>query len=236
MRPDRTRWRRPSCFSATSRRSFGATATVENPVGSARLAPAARNRRFAMSTTTTAATSPMLQTLSRYWWLILLRGIAAIIFGVLAFVWPGITLVTLVLFWGAFVMVDGVLALANAIMGGNMGSRWWLALIGVLGLIVGLLTFAAPGVTALVLLWFIATWAIVLGVFQIIGAIRLRKEIDNEWTLVLGGVLSVLFGAVLVIAPLAGILALVWVIGSYAIVFGILLVMAARKLKKHQAA
>src|SRR3954471_6949969 len=234
MRPDRTRWRRLSCFSATSRRSFGATATVENPVGSAGLAPAARNRRFAMSTTTTAATSPMLQTLSRYWWLILLRGIAAIIFGVLAFIWPGITLVTLVLFWGAFALVDGVLALAHAIMGGNMGSRWWLALIGIAGIAAGIVTFMWPGVTALVLLIFIATWAIVLGVFQIIGAIRLRKEIDNEWTLGLGGLLSVLFGVVMLVAPGAGALGLIWAIGSFAVVFGVLMVMAAFKLKKHQ--
>jgi uncharacterized membrane protein HdeD (DUF308 family) len=187
-----------------------------------------------MSTTTTAATSPMLQTLSRYWWLILLRGIAAIIFGVLAFIWPGITLVTLVLFWGAFALVDGVLALAHAIMGGNMGSRWWLALIGIAGIAAGIVTFMWPGVTALVLLIFIATWAIVLGVFQIIGAIRLRKEIDNEWTLGLGGLLSVLFGVVMLVAPGAGALGLIWAIGSFAIVFGVLMVMAAFKLKKHQ--
>jgi uncharacterized membrane protein HdeD (DUF308 family) len=178
----------------------------------------------------------ILPALARYWWLILLRGIAAIIFGVLAFIWPGITLVTLVLFWGAFTLVDGILALAHAIMGGNVGSRWWLALIGVLGIVVGLLTFLMPGVTALVLLVFIATWAIVLGVFQIVGAIRLRKEIDNEWTLGLGGAISVLFGAILLIAPGAGAIGLIWAIAAYAIVFGILLVMAALKLKTHQAA
>jgi uncharacterized membrane protein HdeD (DUF308 family) len=187
-----------------------------------------------MSTTTTAATSPMLQTLSRYWWLILLRGIAAIIFGVLAFIWPGITLVTLVLFWGAFALVDGVLALAHAIMGGNMGSRWWLALIGIAGIAAGVVTFMWPGVTALVLLIFIATWAIVLGVLQIIGAIRLRKEIDNEWTLGLGGLLSVLFGVVMLVAPGPGALGLIWAIGSFAVVFGVLMVMAAFKLKKHR--
>jgi len=174
--------------------------------------------------------------LARYWWLILLRGIAAIIFGVLAFIWPGITLVTLVLLFGAFTLVDGVLALAHAIMGGNVGSRWWLALTGVLGIAVGLLTFFWPGLTALVLLFFIASWAIVLGVFQIIGAIRLRKEIDNEWAIGLSGALSVLFGVVLVIAPGAGALGLIWVIAAYAIVFGVLLVMAAFKLKKHQTA
>ena len=175
----------------------------------------------------------MLHGLARYWWLILLRGIAAIIFGVLAFIWPGITLVTLVLFWGAFTLVDGILALAHAIMGGDVGSRWWLALIGVLGVIVGLLTFLMPGVTALVLLVFIATWAIVLGVFQIVGAIRLRKEIDNEWTLGLGGVISVLFGIAMFASPGAGALALVWVIGIYSVVMGVMFVALAFRLKKH---
>ena len=179
---------------------------------------------------------PILPMLAKYWWLVLLRGIVAILFGILAFAWPGITLVTMVLFWGAFMLTDGVLALGQAVMGDDKSSRWWLALIGIAGIVAGILVFAQPGAAIVLLLLFIAAWSIVLGVFQIIGAIRLRKEIDNEWTLILGGVLSVLFGAVLVIAPLAGILALVWVIGSYAIVFGILLVMAALKLKQHQHA
>jgi uncharacterized membrane protein HdeD (DUF308 family) len=178
----------------------------------------------------------LLHSLSRYWWLVLLRGIAFIVFGVLAFMWPGLTVVTLILFWGAFVLVDGVLALAEAIMGGNMGSRWWLALIGVAGIAAGILTFMWPGLTALLLLTFIAVWAIVLGVFQIAGAIRLRKEIDNEWTLILGGVLSVLFGLAMLIAPGAGALALIWVVAIYAVVFGILLVLLSFRLKKHQAA
>jgi uncharacterized membrane protein HdeD (DUF308 family) len=178
---------------------------------------------------------PILPVLAKYWWLILLRGIAAIIFGILAFVWPGITLITLILFYGAFALADGVLALAHAIMGGNVGSRWWLALVGLAGIAAGLVTFFMPGVTALVLLFFIAGWAIALGIFQIIGAIRLRKEIDNEWLIGLSGALSVLFGVVLLVAPGPGILGLIWVIASYAIVFGILLVMEAFKLKKHAA-
>jgi len=179
--------------------------------------------------------TPILPILAKYWWLVLLRGIVAIIFGVLSFVWPGITLLTLILFYGAFALADGVLALAGAIMGGNVGSRWWLALVGIAGIAAGLVTFFMPGVTALVLLWFIATWAIVLGICQIIGAIRLRKEIDNEWSIGLSGALSVLFGIVLLVAPGAGAVGLIWVIGAYAVVFGILLVMAGLKLKQHQA-
>ena len=190
----------------------------------------------ATSTSPAPVGSPLVRLLAQYWWLLLLRGIAAIVFGVLAFIWPGITLVTLVLFWGAFALVDGVLALANAIMGGNMGSRWWLALVGLAGIAAGILTFMWPGVTALLLLVFIATWAIVLGIFQIIGAIQLRKEIDNEWTIGLSGAVSVLFGVIMLVAPGAGALGLIWAIASYAIVFGILMVMAAFKLKSHQPA
>jgi uncharacterized membrane protein HdeD (DUF308 family) len=175
----------------------------------------------------------MLDALARNWWLILLRGIAAIVFGLLTFVWPGITLLTLILFYGAFALVDGVLAIAAAVMGGAPAPRWWLAVIGLLGIAVGVLTFAWPGVTALVLLLFIAGWAIAIGVLQIAGAIRLRKEIDNEWLLILGGVLSVLFGLVLIVQPGVGALALLYVIGFYAILYGILFVMFALRLRTH---
>jgi uncharacterized membrane protein HdeD (DUF308 family) len=150
----------------------------------------------------------LLAALAQNWWLVLLRGIAAILFGVLAFLWPGLTLASLVLLYGAFALADGVLAVVAAIRGGGPGSRWWLAVVGLAGIIVGLLTFLWPGVTALVLLVFIAVWAIAIGVFEIVGAIRLRKEIDNEWLLILSGALSVLFGLVLLVQPGAGALAL----------------------------
>ena len=188
------------------------------------------------SASSPAPGTPLVQELARYWWLVLLRGIAAIIFGILAFIWPGITLVTLVLFWGAFALIDGILALAHAVMGGNVGSRWWLALVGIAGIAAGLLTFIWPGLTALLLLIFIACWAIVLGVFQIMGAIKLRKEIDNEWMLIISGALSVLFGVILLIAPGPGAIGLIWVIAAYAIVFGVLLVGFALRLKKQQVA
>jgi len=192
-----------------------------------------------MSTAPSSAAVPagglILPVLAKYWWLILLRGIVAIIFGVLAFAWPGITLITLILFYGAFALADGVLALGHAIMGGNVGSRWWLALVGIAGIAAGLVTFLMPGVTALVLLIFIACWAIALGIFQIIGAIRLRKEIDNEWLIGLSGALSILIGIILLVAPGPAILGLIWLIASCSIVFGIMLVMEAFKLKKHAA-
>jgi uncharacterized membrane protein HdeD (DUF308 family) len=160
---------------------------------------------------------PLLDALAKSWWLLLLRGIAAIVFGVLAFIWPGLTLVTMVLLYGAFALVDGVLSLVAALTGGAKGIP----------------TFVWPGVTAILLVLFIGAWALVHGIFQIVGAIQLRKEIDNEWTLILGGVLSVVFGAIIIVAPGAGALGLVWAIAAYSIVFGILFVALSLRLRKH---
>ena len=178
----------------------------------------------------------LLHALARNWWLELLRGVAAIIFGILAFAWPGITLLTLVLFWGAFALVDGVLAIIAAVKGGNPMPRWWLAIVGIAGLAAGAVTFLMPGLTALVLVTFIAVWAIVLGVMEIYGAIKLRKEVEGEWFLILNGALSVVFGILLLWRPGIGALALVWIIGAYAIVLGIIYVLFAFKLKKHAPA
>jgi uncharacterized membrane protein HdeD (DUF308 family) len=177
--------------------------------------------------------SAMLHALAKNWWMLLLRGIAAIIFGGLALAWPGMTLLTLVLFYGAYALIDGVLAILAAITGGTLLPRWWLAVVGLLGIAAGLLTFLMPGLTAIVLLYFIAGWAIATGVFQIIGAIKLRKEIDNEWLLILGGIVSVLFGVAMMAAPGAGALALITVIGIYAVIIGVLLVALSFRLKKH---
>ena len=178
----------------------------------------------------------MVHALAKNWWLLLLRGVAAIIFGVLAFVWPGLTLLTLVLFYGAFALVDGVLAVIAAVNGGAPAPRWWLAIVGISGIAAGLLTFLMPGITALILLLFIAGWAIATGVLHMIGAIKLRKEIENEWFLVLSGLVSVLFGVGMMLAPGAGALALVWVIAIYSVVEGALLIGLAFRLKKHSHA
>jgi len=176
--------------------------------------------------------SVMVHALAKNWWMLLLRGIAAIIFGVLAFAWPGMTLLTLIMFYGAFALIDGVLAIIAAITGGAPAPRWWLAVVGLLGIATGFLVFAMPGLTALVLLYFIGGWAVATGIFQIIGAIRLRKEIDDEWYLILGGVVSVLFGIGVMMAPGAGALALLWVIGAYAVIIGAIMVALAFRLRK----
>ncbi len=188
------------------------------------------------SPTSTLTPGLLLAGLSGNWWLILIRGIAALVFGLLALFWPGITLVTLVLFYGAFALVDGVFALGAAFVGRVSATpRWWLAIVGLLGIAAGLLTFAWPGITALVLLFFIAGWSIAIGAFQIVGALRLRKEIDNEWLLILSGALSVLFGLALFFWPGAGALALVWLIALYAIVFGVLIIAFAFRLRRQKA-
>ena len=176
----------------------------------------------------------LLHGLARYWWLLLLRGICAIVFGVLAFIWPGMTLVTLVLLYGAFALVDGVISLIAAFSGSAKPvPTWWLVVVGVLGIAAGVVTFVWPGITAILLVLFIGAWAFVHGIFEIIGAIQLRKEIDNEWMLILGGLLSVAFGVLVLVAPGAGALGLIWVIAGYSIVFGILFVALALRLRTH---
>jgi uncharacterized membrane protein HdeD (DUF308 family) len=190
--------------------------------------------RSAMHMPQVFASGPMLHALAENWWLILLKGLCAIVFGLLTLAWPGVTVITLVLLYGAFALVDGVLALAAAIKGGIPAPRWWLAIVGVIGIAAGLLTFGWPGITALVLLFLIAVWAITTGIMQIVGAIRLRKEIDDEWLLIAGGVLSVLFGIVLVLQPRVGLVALVSIIGAYAILYGLLEVWFAWRLQRHR--
>jgi uncharacterized membrane protein HdeD (DUF308 family) len=177
---------------------------------------------------------PMLHALAKCWWLLLLRGIAGIIFGILAFVWPGLTLLTLVILYGAFALVDGVLTLVAAFTGSAKPvPTWWLVVVGLLGIGAGVVTFAWPVITAVVLVLIIGAWALVHGIFEIIGAIQLRKEIDNEWWLILSGALSVIFGLILLFAPGAGALGLIWAIAAYSIAFGILFVGLALRLRKH---
>jgi uncharacterized membrane protein HdeD (DUF308 family) len=180
---------------------------------------------------------PMLRELSRNWWLVMLRGIAGIVFGILAFVWPGLTLLTLVLFYGAYALVDGIFSLIAVFAGkGKPLPRWWLVLVGLAGIAAGVLTFLWPGLTAVLLLYFIGAWSIVHGIFEIVGAIQLRKEIDNEWWLMLAGLLSLIFGILIVVLPGTGALALVWAIGAYAVVFGIMLVALSLRLRRHRTA
>ena len=174
----------------------------------------------------------MLHSLARNWWALALRGLVAVLFGLLTFLLPGITLVTLVLLFGAYALADGVF---NLIAFFRVASHHWAFLIeGVIGIIAGILTFVWSGITAIVLLYLIAFWAIFTGVFEIIAGVRLRKAITNEWLLILMGVLSLLFGVLILFAPVVGALAIVLWIGAYALVFGVILLVLAFRLRSHR--
>jgi uncharacterized membrane protein HdeD (DUF308 family) len=161
-----------------------------------------------------------------------LRGVVGILFGIGAFVWPDATLAALVLVFGAYVFVDGIFAVIAGIGMRRQMSLWWLVILeGVAGIILGVLTFRSPDTTALVLLTFIAAWSIVTGIFEIATALRIRTMIENEWLMILSGVVSIVFGALLIAQPGAGEIAIVWLLGAYALLFGILTLMLAFRLR-----
>lgn len=174
----------------------------------------------------------MVMVLARNWWALVLRGFFDVLFGITAFVWPGITLAVLVLLYGAFALVDGSFAIAAVLVGRTRGMPSWALLVeGLAGIAVGAITFFWPGITQLALLFLIAAWAVVTGVFEIVAAVRLRKEIRGEWLLALSGVLSVAVGVALVVNPGAGLLAISWMIGTYAIIFGVLFIVLGFRLR-----
>jgi len=175
----------------------------------------------------------MLSMLSRYWWLLAIRGVAAIGFGVIAFLLPGDALATLILLFAAYALVDGASMLISLAMGDATARRhaWSVGIIGVLGVLAGIITFLYPSLTALTLAYLVAYWAIAIGVFQIVAAIRLRKEIQGELWMGLGGVLAILFGAYVIIAPGAGLLSLLWLLAAWAILFGLSSLALAWKLR-----
>jgi uncharacterized membrane protein HdeD (DUF308 family) len=146
--------------------------------------------------------------------------------------WPGPTLVVLITLFGAYALVDGIFAVVAGIASRGENQRWWAMLLeGIAGIILGVLTFLNPGTTALVLVYFIAGWALITGVLEIVAAIQLRSVLTGEWVLILGGIASIIFGLFLVLAPGAGALGLTLVIGAYAGAFGILLIILAFRLR-----
>ncbi|MDB4971191.1 MAG: hypothetical protein JWN44_6880 [Myxococcales bacterium] len=171
-----------------------------------------------------------MHALARYWWVLLVRGLVALFFGVMVAIRPGPSLMALVLVFGAFALVAGAFALAAGVVGPPR-RRWELIFEGLLGIGAGIVTFVRPMVSALGLYSFIAAWALMTGVLQIAGAIRLRKELRTGW-MALGGVSSLLFGVLLIILPGAGLLALSWLIAGYAIAFGITLITLAVRIRR----
>jgi uncharacterized membrane protein HdeD (DUF308 family) len=178
----------------------------------------------------------MVRTLSQNWWLVVLRGVLAILFGIAAFAWPGITLLTLVLFFGVYAMIDGVIAIVTGLSRTRETPRWWMFLLeGLLNIAAGIVALLMPGLATLVLIYILASWAVITGILEIAAAIRLRHEITNEWFLALGGVLSIGLGILLFLQPAAGSLAIVWTIAAYAVLFGILLVILGVRLRNWRA-
>ena len=178
----------------------------------------------------------MMTDLARNWWALALRGVAAVLFGLLALALPGATLAALVILFGAYALVDGAFALVTAARAVGRHAAWLGSLVeGVLGVAAGVAVFLWPGITTVALLALIALWAILTGIVEVVAAVRLRRELDGEWLLGLSGLVSILFGVVLLARPAAGALALIWAIGAYAILFGALLLGFAWRLRGRQA-
>lgn len=177
----------------------------------------------------------MVETLARNWWAVALRGAAAIIFGILALAWPRETLTVIIYLFGAYALVDGIFSgVAAIVRAAERRTDWWpLLLEAVIGIIIGVVTFFHPGFTALVLVYVIAAWALLTGIAELVAAWQLRQSIQGEWVLALAGILSILAAIVLAVNPRTGALAVIWVIGLYAIFFGVLLLGLAWRLREH---
>jgi uncharacterized membrane protein HdeD (DUF308 family) len=173
--------------------------------------------------------------LARNWWTLVIRGIIAIIFGILTFVWPAMTLAVLVLLFGAYAFVDGAMNLIGIFRRSSQQERWWALLLeGLVGIAAGLVTFFWPAITALALVYVIAAWALLTGIFEIIAAVRLRQELSGESLLIFSGILSVILAVVFAAMPLLGALSITFAIGTYAIIFGVLMVSLGFRLRSFE--
>ncbi|MGD9636516.1 MAG: HdeD family acid-resistance protein [Pirellulales bacterium] len=175
----------------------------------------------------------ILRSCCKRWWVLFLKGLCAIALGISAIAWPGITLVSLIFVFATFTLIDGVAAIVLGFKGESDGTVWWtLVLMGVLAILAGLISFFYPQITVTVLLAIIAVSAIVRGAFELMAAIRLRKELDDEWILALSGLMSILFGGLILYRPDAGLLAIVLLIGAYMIAIGVFALALSLRLRR----
>lgn len=175
----------------------------------------------------------LLRIMAANWWLLLLRGLAGIVFGILALLWPGLTVMALLIVFGVYAVLDGILALITGFRRRSLDEHWWAwALDGILSIAIGLMALFWPAATALAFVIWIAAWAIVAGGFRIYAAIRLRHELEGEWALVLSGVLLVVWGVLMVLVPAAGLLSLAWLIGIFALLIGVMMLVLAFRLRR----
>ena len=182
------------------------------------------------------ADSPLLRTLADNWWLLLLRGLSGIAFAVIVFAWPQLTVLTLTYMWGAYALSDGIFALWAAVSGGGavLAPRWWLATVGIASILAGLLTFFWAGMTPAHLALFMASWALVIGILQVWGAIQLRKELEGEWLLAVAGVLSIAFGLFMITLPDTNAKEVIWSIAWFAALAGVAHIVLALTLKNRR--
>jgi len=170
---------------------------------------------------------------SQYWWIFLLRGIFAILLGIIALWAPAGTFTTLVIFLGAYMFIDGIFSVVAAISNRKIMDSWvWMLVIGIISIIVGIITFRNPFVTGAALIYLVAFWAIVIGILEIVVAFSLRKVIRGEGWYIVAGILSILFGILLLSNPIAGALTITFIFGFYALIFGIFLVSFAMRLRR----
>ena len=176
----------------------------------------------------------MSQALADHWWIVLLRGLAAIAFAVAAFAWPGLTLLMFVLLWGAYAFVDGVLAIWAGLSGrsASLSSRWWLMAIGIAGVTAGVFAFGWPAIFAVALIYCVAAWAIFTGLMHIWGGVRLRKEINGEWLLILTGLVLAAFGVFMIARPVVGGLTVIWTLGALELLAGLSLIALSLRLRR----
>lgn len=171
-----------------------------------------------------------------YWWMLLIRAVVAILFGILAIISPVFALLFLVYLFAAYVLIDGIMSVFVAFQERSTHSRWWILLLGgIAGIILGVLAFAWPGVTSLVLFYLVAAWAVVTGIFDVIAAFSVRAA-GVEWLLVLGGVLSIIIGIIFFLHPVASILTIVWLLGVFALVYGVILIVRAIQFRSLRTA
>lgn len=174
----------------------------------------------------------MIPLLCRNWWAVAIRGTMAVLFALGTFLWPRLTLAVLVLWFGAYLTIDGIFAMLSALRAAKEKARWWPFLLeGLVGISLGVATFIWPAITALALLWVVAGWALLSGVFRVAAAIRLRREIRGEWLLALSGLASIGFGLGVAVFPQAAGLAIAWIIAGYAAVLGVILIVLAFRLR-----
>lgn len=176
----------------------------------------------------------MVHVLARNWWALLIRGIAAVIFGILAFAMPGITWYVVCILFGAYAFVDGIFAIVSAVRAAQAHERWWpFVLEGIVGLAIGAVTFYDVRITIFAVYFTIAVWAFVTGILEIAAGVQLRKAIANEWLLILAGVASIVFGVFMFWHPIAAAVSIIWIVATYAVFFGIVMIALAFRLRSH---